>query len=612
MKTPNIENIDVNVKAGILSTIAGSVYSSTMMKVREACSNSMDNHADVCVFYCETHSEKKDKVKLTFIDNGDGISRDRFKEIFRSIGCGLNKKDDTAYSYFGLGLMSIFRLGKKATIFSKTKTGEFNKVVIESDKLFSIDAENEEISTLSKYVKISPATFEERNKLSPLSDKEAFNKDRIQKNKKFTEIIIEGIYSEDYENITSTKFINDVRKMMPVKPDDNDPFFLNLEDPDKAKVLKLYENKKFFPTINYNFGTGSFDKIKPLTKYYPKFQLPLQTKFNLFVCEEKSDFSYYVLYSTKNITPPDMDKETGFWIRNGNFLVKSADFFTYQGSGKGFIQEPLTNWIFSEISHHNMKEFLDVTRNQFVTKSSDFITFRNAVKEKVLPLNVELRTIYTYGIQRVDKVIVPLENIGSGDNDKDAFKRAENKLLGLTNKKSAQEKIQEIHANLDKIIDKTLESAKTIEDKIKQKKGIVELDNSKNSHVYIDPELTATLFEIEYDKEDKRAVVRISPSIFKDKKITFCGETYTVKYVDGQGTNAGLSINRKTNTIRVNVFSAEIKNYSMTFIDVLIVVEYAYQISANHHEMKSHILDLLGGKTDKRVRAFYTNLADNI
>jgi len=121
-----------------------------------------------------------------------------------------------------------------------------------------------------------------------------------------------------------------------------------------------------------------------------------------------------------------------------------------------------------------------------------------------------------------------------------------------------------------------------------------------------------TTSEIEYDKYNNRAVVRISPSIFKDKKVTFCGETYTVKYVDGQGTNAGLSINRPKGTIRVNVFSAEIQNYSMTFVDILIVVEYAYQMSEDHHEMRRNILDLLGGRTDKRVKAFYTNLADNI
>ena len=351
--------------------------------------------------------------------------------------------------------------------------------------------------------------------------------------------------------------------MVPVKPDDNDPFFINLEEADKAKILKLYTNKKFFPTIKYYFGTGSFDKIERLTKYYPKFHLPLHKKFNLFVCEEKTDFSYYVLYSTKNISPDSVTKEagkeTGFWIRNRNILVKSADFFTYQGSGKGFIQEPLTNWIFSEISHHNMKEFLDVTRNQFVTKSSNFISFRNEVKEKVQPLNIELRNIYTYGIQRVDKVVAPLENIGSGDKDKDAFKRAENKLLNLTNKKSTQEKIKEIHATLDKITDKTLENAKTIEEKLKSKKTVIELECSKNFQVLIDPNLTTTS-EIEYDDYNKRAVVRISPSIFKDRKVTFCGETYTVKCVDGQGTNAGLSINRKNATIRVNVFSAEVNH----------------------------------------------------
>ena len=50
----------------------------------------------------------------------------------------------------------------------------------------------------------------------------------------------------------------------------------------------------------------------------------------------------------------------------------------------------------------------------------------------------------------------------------------------------------------------------------------------------------------------------------------------------------------------------------MTYVDVLIVVEYAYQMSNDRHEMRRNILDLLGGSTDKRVKAFYTNLSDNI
>lgn len=603
-------NLNVSVKAGILSTVAGSVYSSAIMKVREAISNSRDNNAKNCIFYCEKHTEHTHKVKLTMIDDGDGITSDRFKEIFESIGYGLKRDNLDAYSYFGLGLMSIFKLGTKVTIFSKPSKGAMHKVVVAADKLFSEESENEEIGKLSKYVTISPSSMAERDKISPLASEYAFHKDRI-KNDKFTEIVVEGVHYDDYRDIISPSFKEEIRKITPLAASKADPFFNNLTDADKDKIFKLYENKKFFPTLNYFYGIGTPTTIKPLTKYFPQFDLPGNNKFTLYLCEQNPLYSIYVLYSTKDLTPDKaVCKETGFWIRNKNFLVKSSDFLNYQGS-KSFIQEPLTNWIFSEISHSNMKLFLDVTRNNFVTKSDKFQEFRNDVKEKVHPLNNELRTIYTHGIQRATSVVQPFEDIGTGDKDKDPFKRAEVKLLNIVKKKSEKEKFEEIHENLDKISDAKLDKASDIYTTIVNKNEVVKLEDSKHSYVFIDPKLKSTSYKVEYDSENSRAIVRIAPSVFQPKKIVFFAKTYNVKYVDGKGTQAGISINRKSSTIAVNIFSAEIKNYSMKFVDVLLVVEYAYKMSDDHHQMRRYILDLLGGGYEK-VKTLYNNLSDNI
>ncbi len=61
----------VNVKAGILNTIAKSIYSDIRIKTREAVSNSIDKNATIFIITIDENAKS-----ISFYDNGTGISTD--------------------------------------------------------------------------------------------------------------------------------------------------------------------------------------------------------------------------------------------------------------------------------------------------------------------------------------------------------------------------------------------------------------------------------------------------------------------------------------------------------------------------------------------------------
>lgn len=108
------KKLEIGMKIGILHTIAKSIYSGAYGKIREAVANSIDNAATCFILFVNRPTQT-----ISLFDNGSGIDRERFKEIFKSLGYGL-LRDGQHLSYFGLGLMSIIQLGKKATLYTRT------------------------------------------------------------------------------------------------------------------------------------------------------------------------------------------------------------------------------------------------------------------------------------------------------------------------------------------------------------------------------------------------------------------------------------------------------------------------------------------------------------
>ena len=76
--------VDVDVKVKILHTIAKAIYATPIGKIREAVANAMDNEATWIIILADRTTKS-----LCIYDNGHGISKAHFQEIFKSIGYGL-------------------------------------------------------------------------------------------------------------------------------------------------------------------------------------------------------------------------------------------------------------------------------------------------------------------------------------------------------------------------------------------------------------------------------------------------------------------------------------------------------------------------------------------
>ncbi len=81
---PPETKVDVNVKVGILHTIADAIYGTAAGKIREAVANSRDNSASWVVINVDRTTRT-----MSIFDNGSGITKERFQEIFESIGYAL-------------------------------------------------------------------------------------------------------------------------------------------------------------------------------------------------------------------------------------------------------------------------------------------------------------------------------------------------------------------------------------------------------------------------------------------------------------------------------------------------------------------------------------------
>ena len=211
-KKKEILTLDIDVKIAILHTIAKSIYSSAARKIREAVANAIDNNARLVVIFADRENQT-----LTLFDNGNGINKKRFEIIFKSLGYGLFKsQQDPKLSYFGLGLMSIFRLGKKAKIFTKSinekKTLCLN---VETAKIFAPENENKSINFLEECISLSTDGDKIRH-ASPAPMIQYYTENILDEiPESYTEIVIEGVNKQDFNQITNPDFENELRSLLP-------------------------------------------------------------------------------------------------------------------------------------------------------------------------------------------------------------------------------------------------------------------------------------------------------------------------------------------------------------------------------------------------------------
>lgn len=598
------EKINVDIKTGIINTIAKNIYHNHVLKVREAIANSMDNSADTFLINIDENTNS-----ISLFDNGNGISKTKILEIFRSIGHGINKDDKSFNSYFGLGLMSIVELGKEVNIITKSiHTSEVIKVHIDSESIFCKEMEDKPIESLTEFVTLSNFNSLNREFESALSDDIIKNIFGGVFPESFTEIIINEINKEVFEKINTTDFIEDIKKIAPLEIDPKEKFVDSIKEIKYHEIINLLRNREYCPTINLYIKRSINSVPTRIYKYFPQFKTNLSFRDEDVIVgySESGNFSYYCLCSVGDLEEEGKGfKETGFWVRNKNFLVKEADFLQKPGTkDKKIIDQPLQKWIYGEIFHKNMNDFLDVTRNEFSLKSSDYNQFYNEVYSIFKGFNVKLRKAYYNSKEILDAVYEPFNDMKKPQ--KNPFGKAEKNLKKIINVKSMDDVLQKFGKNRDL----SIENDNLRIDKLLTEKGvpIILADNDKVK-VVIDP--TCEEKNQYRENSSERVIINLPANLFESQRIIFFGRAFEVFYVAGETNNKqSVSINDVERKIYINPFSTDIMNYSISFIEVYLIVEYAYIYSSDRPQMKELILKLLVNDKKLKSSELYENLGE--
>ena len=610
-KSTTDSTLDISVKVAILHTIAKTIYPSAARKIREAVANAMDNEATWFIIHADRETNT-----LTLFDNGKGITKKRFEEIFKSLGYGLLKGvAEDKLSYFGLGLMSIFRLGKKAKIFTKP-IGENNTLCldVETSKIFDKQNEDKPIEFLKKCIRLTPVGGDRKRLACPAPSVDQHISTLFGKTpRSYTEIVIENLNRQDFTEITSIDFDTELRQLLPLAPENNDPFLLRIKDPTKRqKLKKTFKNKEYFPTIEVHFGIAEEKPLTKLCKYFPEFKKELDFKeadIEIGV-SPSGDFTYYIIHTTEDLERSDKEgSETGFWIRNQNFLVKSADFFERPGSRVKHVHQPLKNWMYGEIFHRNMNEFLTVARNDYIWESLEFETFRDEAVGIVHDLNRLLRKAWQQKQSIIKTIVNPFETL---DNPKGPIYRCNETLEHMGISARGRDADQLLN-KLDKRRRPELEhDTKRVDHILKKVKKPITLADDDELLVQIDPSLPkGEIYQDFWDPKLERTSILISPNLFEPKEVIFLGKTFTIYFVVAKDDEAGVSIDKDNFRIYINPFNHDLKCYSISFIDIYIAIEVADAMTSTKEEMKNYLLKLLG-RDFPNVSDYFGPLADDL
>ncbi len=590
----------VGVKAGILNTIAKSIYSDKRIKTREAVSNSIDNDASAFLITIDESTRT-----ISFLDNGHGISKSRFKEIFSSIGYGQTREDDHTNSYFGLGLMSILQLGKKARILTRCVTDESisenNLFDISTASIFNELTENEPVGSITQHIQFGDLQSN-REELSPVSDTQLSNIG-IDTDTHFTEILLEDVEASIIDEFGSGTFKTELQKILPLVPDfEHDRFFSRINSVESLNRLKkIMSNEIYCKTIDVYYGKKGYEEgYTRLYKYYPDFREEISFSEDdiRFLYSKDGRFISYFVVSSQNIEKDDDNtpEETGFWVRNRNILVKSSDFFQRPGTRKKIVDEPLKTWVFGEVFHKDMTKMLVVTRDEYLWDNQEFQQFLTELRSFVEKVNREYREIWQRGKKVVELVIEPFKTIQSKvfKNFGEVILQAG--IIGGTSEIDGYGK-KFIHEFSDPSIE---EDINTVEHQISQSQTDLVLVDDYDGDIRIcvakKPLASGQSYMKQRDSVTKKLVIKISPSIFATFRTTFLGQSYQVVYVLNKESNSSISINEDKGIIYINLIGVDVAKFNVTFVDYLLVTKAAYLASSNKQEMYNILVELIGRK----------------
>ncbi len=432
----------------------------------------------------------------------------------------------------------------------------------------------------------------------------------------FTEIVIEDIKKEDLNTICQDEFIKELQKVLPLRIQEDEPFLKRITGKKSKEIRKIFDNKDFCKTIDVFFGIQEEDKIEQLWKYFPAFRSDLTfPDDNVYVGNEQT-FAYYIIHSmaVDLHRSKEVEKESGFWIRNQNFLVKSADFLERPGPGRKIktVDQPLQAWVFGEVFHKDMNTFLTVSRNDYLFEKDEFKTFRDKLINIVSPLNQELRNIWGKRKTIVEGLIEPFSKLAEPEG---AIRRTESRLRDIVHKDIKEQEFKKyMFERLRESRKKKLENDNSRIDRIlSQNKDPITLGEDEDAIVKIDPALKGKIqdCQITWDVQRKKVIAAISPDLFEPKEAIFLGETFKVFFVVQKEEDPGVSVNVDNKIIYINPFNEDMVRYSVSIFDVYVALQIANALSKSKEELVKNALALLGARSPITTR-YVTPLGDDL
>lgn len=587
--------IQTEAKFGILTTITNAIYATPKLKLKEAVTNAKDNNATKMLISYNSNTNT-----LTLLDDGDGLNIESLQKIFSSIGYSEYKQNENKYSHFGLGLFSVFSLGSMVEIYS-VQQGSGVVCTFNSAEVFSQDNEDKPLSLVANHIKVFNS--DEYLFISDLQDK---SKELITNSSiSYTEIKIIGINSVSksyFQNIALLK--KEMSMVLPVRPMDNEPFFENIIDEDQREEIKkisgVYGNSPYVSFVDifyeivrsnnsvesneldtdYSFNSDIFQ----IYKYYPNFTDLFFNKGNITIKESENDnWAGYIVYIPEDlhnyISKENKDTIHGLWLRNRGTLVEKNAFLECEDYKS--IDNPVKRWIFGEIFHKHMENFLYVTRDSVIEENASYKKFCASVHSSLFKdINDPLRAIYDTVKSVKTSIIEPLISINTSKSN--ILNSIQSKLESINiDINNIDPILDEIYTNnqvlerdvlnyVDNLLDVLEEDMPFLQSKTKQ--YIVLMSISRNKQIFRHNEYIKT----DYEKDSKTINIKIDADIFRKKdNVQFLGDKYSVNFVMGE-SNKSFAINKRDKKIFINILNEFIAEYSLTILDVMIAFEIAY------------------------------------
>lgn len=612
------EEINPQVKLSLFDTISKQIYSDCGVKIKEAVSNSVDNRATDIIF-----SLDKETNTLCLFDNGTGISLDRLKEIFSGIGYG-DQKNQNKNSYFGLGLFSVLELGQEVLIYTNNEKDGFRCYQFDTGDIFSESNKNLPLSSLKKMIR-EIKTVKSRQE-SLISDKDI--KDLIPNCKTFTEFVIKNI-PHHYMTALSDKSFSDkkLRQLLPLQYDINSSFFKQFTDEAVLdKLQALLDDSNLCKYINfYSRNQDKNNGFVKLYKYYPNFNSDIMfNSGNTVIQHDKNkNYSFYYVFSVNDLESDSGSEmtdssDTGFWVRNKNFLVKKADFFQKPGTKKMIIQNPLQKWIYCEVFHKNMEPFLVVTRDEYIWGNAEFEALYKELNDFFEKFNKEIRKAQKK-VEEIDKALIEPIRAIRNDSKESPLKNLDKRIMELVDDEEQDFNKEKFTKILGSISDKRLENPDLFINKLIENQDSFEIINDKEIKVIIstDKNTHRNYRNTMWDSIAMKPILEISGTLFENAKAKVFGKTYDVHYVYGQENYEPVSINIESSKIFINLFNKATIKYSVTAMDVMIAIEFANKLITDSCSkgcpkvMKEHIYHILG-KEDPKFTKHMKSLSNKL